>query len=209
MTATSATDNLSLRHARERRASELKAELLSQLPTTLRPLRCFACAHEDHFSFALESDNTFARPLTFAEAKDVFRPFVASLVESEHWEDGCVSTWPKGINGNADKPSARFDGAYVAEIKLESGAGYTAHELRFWVRLDGELCQVSIRIAPEGKWLPLVDKEYDRKTGELLRCTVSPRSLGEDSRRKWWSASGYSLSYYWADVATFSNFANL
>ena len=206
---TTESDTLSIRHARERRASELKTELLALLPATLRPLRCFAHAHDDHFSFSLESDNTFARPLTFAEAKDVFRPFLAVLVESEHWANGCVSTWPKGINDNAGKPNARFEGAYVAEIKLESGKGYVAHELRFWVRIMGEFCQVSVRIVPDGKWLPLVDKEYDRKTGELLRCTVSPRSLGEDSRRKWWHASGYSLSYYWADVATFSNFANL
>ena len=206
---TTESDTLSIRHARERRASELKTELLALLPEALRPLRCFAHAHDDHFYFSLESDNTFARPLTFEEAKDVFRPFVASLVESEHWECGCVSTWPKEINGNASNPSARFGGAYVAEIKLEAGRGYASHELRFWVRLGGELCQIGVHISPEAKWLPIVDKEYDRRTGELLRLSVSPRSLGEDSRRKWWHCDGYSLSYYWADVATFSNFANL
>lgn len=206
---TTESDTLSVRHAHERRALELKSELLAMLPATLRPLRCFACAHEDHFSFSLESDNTFARPLTFAEAKEVFRPLAASLVESEHWEDGCVSTWPHEINGNASKPNARFAGSFVAEIKLEAGKGYASHELRFWVRLGGELCQIGIRISPEPNWLPLVNREYDRRTGELLRLSVSPRSLGEDSRRKWMSSDGYALSYYWAGVATFSTFANL
>lgn len=166
------------------------------------------CIHKDHASVTYEGERY--KPLEFVAAMELFDKFKPFLVECEHWDDGCVSTWPAEINSCAKRERSHMDGSHVAEIRLDSYGSrgeYSQCTLSFWVKIDGHLAEIHARLVPEWKWLPQRQVSYTNH-GEVSRCTITPICLGEDKRRKWHSEPpGYRICYYWADVIGFKGWA--
>lgn len=166
------------------------------------------CQHSDSASVTYEGEHY--KPLSFVAAMELFDKFKPSIVEGEHWNDGCVSTSPKPINSCAKKESAHMDGSHVAEIRLDSFGSrgeYQQCSLNFWVKLGNEYAEIHVRFSPEWKWMPQRQVSYTNH-GEVAKCTITPACLGEDKRRKWGSEPpGYRISYYWADIIGFEGWA--
>lgn len=194
---------------REKFAAELaKAEREDALLAILPVEPKHVCIHNDSASVTYEGGSY--KPLSFADAMELYGKFKPSIVEGEHWSDGCVSTNPEAINSNAKKESAHMDGSHVAEIRLESFGSrgeYQQCSLNFWVKLGDAYAEISVRCQPEWKWFPQREVSYDSH-GRVSRCQITPQALGEDKRRKWSSEPpGYRISYYWADVIGFEGWA--
>ncbi len=143
------------------------------------------------------------------DAAAILEKFAPFLVIAEHWKGGCVSCWPAEINGEAKNERATLQGRHAVELKMSAGDGYSSHEFSMWARIDGRLVDIGVRITPNAAWLPNVICNRDERTNRILSYTVQYRSIGEDSRLKWWSEQGsYSLTYYWADLPNWTAWAS-
>lgn len=188
------------RHEAELAQAQREMDIRSILPADPTHVHL----HKDHVG--LTYSKKYPSRYTFREAYELFRLFTP--VESQHWKSGCMSCRPEEINQYAKEERSVMDGASIAEVKLSAGKGYDSHALRFWARVGEMLVEVSIEIAPPWKWIPETLFRYDTH-GNCTTSKVTPRFIGEDSRRKWWSPEGsYHLSYYWADVPNFESFAS-
>ena len=62
-----------------------------------------------------------------------------------------------------------------------------------------------IELNPVWQWFPGRRVTWGRE-GEVSKCEVTPRFLGEDQRIKWGSTPpGYRFSYFWADKVNFES----
>ncbi len=196
---------------------EIKAECAAKIAKAEREIAIRAtlpadpstvCIHSDSVSLSFEKPG-YRGKFTLAEAVYIYRKFLPFAIDGEHWKDGSVSTLPGPINSNEKKESGTMDGSHHAEIKLHSFGSrgeYQECELRFWVLIGADYCEVSIRFNADWKWMPDRRVTFNNH-GEVARFSLTPKFIGEDSRRSWWSEKpGYSLSYYWADVHNFAAF---
>lgn len=191
---------LKSKHAKEIERLEAEQSISELLPIEPKMI----CIHADHASIHYGKD--YPSRHTFAEAVKIYRQF--SPVESEHWKDGTIECRPAEINKSASRERATMDGASIAEIKLSAGKGYVSHELTFWARVAERLVCVHVEINPPHQWLPETHFRYDQY-GNCTSSRVTPKCIGEDSRRKWWTPEGsYQISYYFADAPNFESFAS-
>lgn len=202
-------ETLRAKHAKELAELERKTLIVGLMPV-FQDVKQTLCIHKDHFSITL-SKKGYSGSFDFRMALELMEPFKNMIVEAEAWKDSCLSIRPSAINDSADEgkcPNAVMDGAQWAEIKLEAGKGYSSHSLRFWIHCHAGYGEVTIEFSPSYKWLPDCEFKYD-SGGDCSVSRVTPRAIGEDQRRKWWSSPGsYRLTYSWADQASFESWAS-
>jgi hypothetical protein len=191
-----------LKQLRDRQKSERKKlkrenEVMVLLPQTEVSAK-FVCQHQNHVSISYGMK--YPERFTIAQALPILEAYASTVVISEHWKDGCIACRPKEINENATRPGSVLEGTSAVEMKFSAGRGYDSHELRMWCRVGKELAEVVIELRPEWKWMPDVKFTFSQ-SGDCITNHCAPRSIGEDSRLKFWSPAGsYQFSYYWADL---------
>lgn len=170
------------------------------------------CVHDfkkHHASVTLWSEYQTRRPLV--DAVSIVQHFANNIVDGEHWKDGCVSTWPAEINGNAKKESAVLDGTHAVEIKVNGGRGFGPNvSVAFWVHLGGMLCEVEMPIADLWPLVPRVQGQYTKHGDFHGKIEWNPTETQTvDKFRSWYSEPpAYHGSYYLADVPNFLAWAS-
>lgn len=142
--------------------------------------------------------------------------FVATIadlvVEAEAWNSGCLSIKPAEINKYATDERAVLDGAAWAQLVLHSygeSRRYQDAAFRFWLNTPQGFVDLSVEIKPAPwKWLPEIKtNSRDQYRDHIPKnAVITPRFIGEDNRRKWWTTEGnYHFTYEWADRPNFES----
>lgn len=164
--------------------------------------------HRDN-TFAVSYKRKYPERMSFREAVALLRQWkdAGVVVPAEKWRGHALSISPGEINTEKRNESSAMHGEVWASVVLAEGRGFQAHCLKWWAKFDDVFVKVEVDIAPEWKWLPIVETKYEQ--GEAISSKVTPRSLGEDSMVKWWTPpGGYRLEYTWADSHNFDAFAS-
>lgn len=180
----------------------------ADLPAAIRESASI-CAHKTHVTVTAWND--FRTEKKLRDAVALVREMAPSIIEGEHWQSGCISTYPAEINEYAQKASATMNGSHAAEILVEGGEGYgPIISVRFWVKLPSGIAEIRAPFADGCALVPQIEKAYNRD-GELTRCEITwpAESRCADSFRKWWSSNAaYRGSYYIADLPNFYTWAS-
>lgn len=183
----------------------IKAELMQVLPTLdSEKVSIYVHSGEPHAGALLWGD--FHTDRTLADALAAVRAFADGIVHGEHWEDGCVNTWPRELNTAAKRGKA--DGSHAVELLVKGGRGFGPYySVQFWVRAGGVLCELECPVSGLWKLLPRISGQYDRD-GYFNGKVEWPSWKGCDRFRKWWSEPpAYRGSFYWAEAKGFCSWA--
>lgn len=200
-------EELKRQQAGELAKFEIETAWRESLPEAFRE-NASLCIHDDHVSLTLWGG--FRTDKKLSDACAVVEHYKGSIVDGEHWKDGCVSTQPAEINANAKRDNSTLEGSHAVEVSVHGGKGFGPDVVvEFWIKTELGLAEVHCAVCDLWKLVPRVKADYNR-SGELTSCEIEwPVSGCFDSFRSWWSEKpGFKGSYYWADLPNFESFAS-
>lgn len=203
-------DKVKAEYAEKLAKAEREDAIFANLPYPgLNPRVCLHSYSKKQYASVTYSD-TYPNRLPLEKAVEVYKAFKPYIVSAEHWKHGTLEIAPAEINSKAEDKheTSTMDGESWTELVLHTAGNrgeIQSTELQFWAKLYGEWISVSIEIQPKSDWLPERQARFNR-SGDVSSFSLTPKFIGEDQRRQWWSERpNYRLSYYWADVHNFES----
>lgn len=200
-------NDLKAKHAEEIAELELETSLRALLPEQYRE-GATVCVHGKwglKFS-SVKLWGDYHTDKKIADVLPIIEQFRPLIIQGEHWKDGCCSTWPAEINGNAKRENAVMDGSHEIEIDVHGGKGYgPCVEIQFWIKTALGLVEISCPVCDLFRLVPNVRAAYNLN-GECCKCDITwPAERQAADKFRTWSSEkpSYSGSYYFAEVSNF------
>lgn len=159
------------------------------------------CSHKDHFSITIPTGE-WPRRFTIAEIMPFYEQLKPHLVEIVGIRDGCLSVRPEALQDRkVGESGAKLMFTAIAELKLNAGKGYDAHEMSFWIKLGETFVDVQLELQPPHQLIPR--QVYDERRGRFYGEFSSPQ-VGADNTIKWWSPEeSYMFGHWWTTTESF------